>query len=60
MEKMSDNQHLRSHYITEPEYESWIQCVACGYRLYDEQTYISKNYCPNCGAKMEKEDGKVD
>ena len=25
-------------------------CSVCGYKLFDEPT----NYCPNCGAKMER------
>lgn len=47
-----NNQKLHSYYVG--EVGDWIQCVACGYRLYYEETYISKNYCPNCGAKMDR------
>ena len=35
-------------------------CSVCGERsLYEEEDYdpVLSNYCPNCGAKMEGEDG---
>lgn len=31
-----------------------IECSACGY-LFCKHDLTRKNYCPNCGAKMDKE-----
>lgn len=30
------------------------ECSECGCKLVDEQIYIPRNFCPNCGAKMDK------
>lgn len=35
-----------------------IQCSICGHDAYTEGDYrqVKTNYCPNCGARMDKED----
>ena len=35
-----------------------IQCSVCGHDAYTEGDYrqVKTNYCPNCGARMDKED----
>lgn len=35
-----------------------IQCSICGHDAYTEGDYrqVKTSYCPNCGAKMDKED----
>lgn len=33
------------------------QCDRCGYERMDDNPNWDTNYCPNCGAKMDKEDG---
>lgn len=30
----------------------WMRCSACGFRAKPK---FAKNYCPNCGTKMDKE-----
>lgn len=36
--------------------EGMYRCSVCGQELYFEEFEFSvKNYCPNCGAKMDKE-----
>lgn len=38
-----------------------LMCNACGNEAYfdlDEGTYVLFDYCPNCGAKMDAEDGE--
>lgn len=37
-------------------YDYWF-CDTCGYRVEDGQPMY--NFCPNCGAKMEKEEDNV-
>ena len=34
-----------------PHSVSWFRCSYCGYK---NETYKETNFCPNCGAKMEK------
>ena len=39
---------------TESKDNCSLTCSNCGNKLRDEQMYISKNYCPNCGCKILK------
>lgn len=43
------------HWISEPN--CWIRCSECGEHYPCVSIYETKgsNYCPNCGAKMERE-----
>ena len=52
MKIVPNNQKLHSYYVGDVGDE--IRCVACANSLYDEQTYIKLNYCPNCGAVITK------
>ena len=40
--------------------EGDIQCSICGHDAYTEGDYrqVKTNYCPNCGACMDKEDAE--
>lgn len=42
-----------AHWIKVPDEETFF-CSECNARLYDEQTYLPLNFCPNCGRKMVK------
>ena len=41
------------------DHDSAFECSVCGFNDWDTLTADSGkyNYCPNCGAKMDKEDG---
>ncbi len=43
---------IKSYWIKDWHHD--LFCENCGCHLQDEQTYISCNYCPNCGAEMTK------
>lgn len=45
-----------AHWIKVPDEETFF-CSKCNARLYDEQTYLPLNFCPNCGAKMIEQQG---
>ena len=47
-------QEPRKGYWKTVPYEQTLYCSECNLRLDDEQTYILLNYCPKCGARMEK------
>ena len=42
----------------EHDYETSVEekCSLCGRYVYRYDTELQDNYCPNCGAKMDKED----
>ena len=42
----------------EHDYETSVEekCSLCGRYVYRYDTEIQDNYCPSCGAKMDKED----
>ena len=42
----------------EHNYETSVEekCSLCGRYVYRYDTELQDNYCPNCGAKMDKED----
>lgn len=35
----------------------WMHCSLCGYKTIDAPSSRT-NYCPNCGARMEEDNGK--
>lgn len=42
------------------DYYDWYECSECGYgsegeMLYSSEVDVRTNFCPNCGAKMDKE-----
>ena len=41
----------------EHDYETTVEekCSLCGRYVYRYDTELQDNYCPNCGAKMDKE-----
>ena len=42
----------------EHDYETSVEekCSLCGRYVYRYDTELQDNYCPNCGARMDKED----
>ena len=42
----------------EHDYETTVEekCSLCGRYVYRYDTELQDNYCPNCGARMDKED----
>lgn len=42
-----------THYTYDEDNET-LTCSQCGMRLTYEETYIPKNFCPNCGRKVAK------
>lgn len=43
--------------VVHAHWEEWIgdtKCTSCGFICGDDYYFGSKNYCPNCGAKMEE------
>ena len=44
--KADSQQYFRKHYPC-------FTCSECGYRKDNQKTW---NYCPNCGARMDKDD----
>ena len=45
----------------EHDYETSVEekCSLCGRYVYRYDTELQDNYCPNCGCKMDKEDGET-
>lgn len=44
--------------VVHAHWEEWIgdtKCTSCGFICGDDYYLGSKNYCPNCGAKMDEE-----
>ena len=55
-ELLSKQQPIKASAILLGETEvwgSWFKCSACGYEGIHES---AKNFCPNCGAKLEAKD----
>lgn len=42
----------RGKWLEEPN--CWFRCSSCGEHYPSMRGYMNYNYCPNCGAKMER------